>query len=45
MLNFVILAWELLGVSFQALLLYAFVYTVVAEGRDRYRKWRNKRKK
>ena len=33
MLSFVIFAWELLGVSFQALLLYAFVYTVVAEGR------------
>ncbi|WP_317347193.1 hypothetical protein [Blautia argi] len=45
MLSFVIFTWELLGVSFKALLLYAFVYTVVAEGRDRYIKWRNKRKK
>lgn len=45
MLNFVILAWEILGLSIKVLLIYAFVYTVVAEGRDRYRKWRDKRKK
>ena len=45
MLNFAIIAWEILGLSIKVLLFYAFAYTVVAEGRDRYRKWRNKRKK
>lgn len=45
MLNFVIIAWEILGLSIKVLLFYAFAYTVVAEGRERYIKWRNKRKK
>ncbi len=41
-LTYVIWAWEMLRASFYTLILYALVYTILAEGMDRYRKWRGK---
>lgn len=41
-LTYVIWVWEMLRASFYTLILYALVYTIFAEGMDRYRKWRGK---